>query len=110
MICGKLLPYVMEANVRALRDRAGGSPALARFDEIGRILTGKSMAEAADVVSWIQETCRSFNLPGLRRYGLSESDFPAVVEKAKKASSMKGNPIELTEAELMGIMERATSA
>jgi alcohol dehydrogenase class IV len=107
VICGKLLPYVMEANVRALRERAGASPALARFDEVGRILTGKSTAFAADAVSWIQKTCHDFALPGLRRYGLSENDFPAVVEKAKKASSMKGNPVELRDDELLDILRQA---
>jgi len=43
VICGRLLPYVMHANVRALRDRAIDSPALSRFDEVARILTGKPL-------------------------------------------------------------------
>ena len=107
VICGKLLPHVMEVNVRALQDREAGSLALARFDEVGRILTGKSTAGASDAVLWIQDLGRTFDLPGLRRYGLSENDFPAVVEKAKKASSMKGNPIELTDEELIEILSLA---
>lgn len=107
VICGKLLPYVMQANVRALRDRAPGSPSLARFDEIGRILTGTSTAGAADAVAWIEELCAALRLPGLRRYGLSESDFPAVAAKAKNASSMKGNPVELREEELLAILPQA---
>lgn len=107
VICGKLLPYVMQANVQALHTRASDSLALARFDEIGRILTGTSTAAASDAVSWIEALCTVLGLPGLRRYGLREDDFPAVVEKARRASSMKGNPIELRDEELLHILRRA---
>lgn len=107
IICGKLLPYVMEANVRALRDRMPDSPVLARFDEVGRILTGNPAAGASHAVSWIQELCSTLGLPGLRAYGLSESNIPTAVAKAKKASSMKGNPIDLQEDELLEILLQA---
>jgi alcohol dehydrogenase class IV len=107
VICGRLLPYVMQANVRALQDRAANSPSLARFDEVGRLLTGDSTAGAADAVTWIEELCAVFGLPGLRRYGLSEATLAAVVAKAKSASSMKGNPIELTDEELIEILRQA---
>jgi len=124
VICGKLLPYVMHANVHALQNRAAGSsrasvparqelscedarPTLARFDEVGRILTGKSTARASDAVAWIQDLCRTFGLPGLRQYGLSEDGFSLIMEKAKKASSMKGNPVELHDDELLQILRQA---
>jgi alcohol dehydrogenase class IV len=107
VICGKLLPYVMQANVRALQDRAADSPALARFDEVGRILTGRSTARASDAVTWIEELCTTLGLPGLRKYGLSEADFPTVAAKARNASSMKGNPIELNDEELVSILRQA---
>ncbi len=107
VICGKLLPSVMQANVRALHARAADSPALARFDEIGRILTGRSTAHASDAVTWIEELCTTLGLPGLRKYGLSENDFPTAAAKAKNASSMKGNPIELTDEELVNILRQA---
>jgi alcohol dehydrogenase class IV len=107
VICGKLLPYVMEANVQALRNRAPDSPALPRFDEVAQILTGKGSADASDGIAWIQDLCAAFALPGLRRYGLAEADFPALIEKAKKASSMKGNPVELRDNELLQILQRA---
>jgi alcohol dehydrogenase class IV len=106
-ICGKLLPYVMQANVQALQSRAADSPILARFDEIGRIVTGKSEADASDAVSWMGEMCMALGLSGLRRYGLSTVDLPMVVEKARKASSMQGNPIALSEEELTGILTLA---
>lgn len=107
VICGKLLPHVTAANVAALRDRAASSAALARFDEIAGILTGQPSARASDAVSWIQALCAHLRLPGLRQYGLADALFPAAVAKAEQASSMKGNPIELTEAELTEILAAA---
>lgn len=107
VICGKLLPYVMRANVRALQERAPGSPALARFDEVARFLTGRETASAVDGVAWIADLCSLLRLPGLRRYGLSEQDFSTAVAKARNASSMKGNPVELREEQLLDILRQA---
>lgn len=107
VICGKLLPLVTETNLRALRQRAPNCPALPRFDEIARILTGSEHAKAADGVEWIGEICTAFDLPGLRQYGPAEEDLLAAVAKAKQASSMKGNPIELTDEELTAILQAA---
>ena len=107
VVCGRLLPLVIEANVRALRDRAADSSALARHDEIARLLTGNPSAAASDAVAWVQQLSETFALPGLRRFGLTEADLPTAVAKAQKASSMKGNPIALTEEELMSILTGA---
>jgi alcohol dehydrogenase class IV len=107
-ICARLLPYVMEANVRALEARMPDSPALARYDEVARILTGEPTARAADGVAWVQDLCQVLDVPPLADFGLSEADFPIVIEKARKASSMKGNPILLTDEELGEILRKAT--
>jgi alcohol dehydrogenase class IV len=106
-ICTAVLPYAMEINVRALSERAPESQARRRYDEVARLLTGNSQATAADGVRWIAGICRQCEIPPLRTYGVSAGDIPALVEKAAKASSMKGNPIPLTPAELSEIIERA---
>jgi alcohol dehydrogenase class IV len=108
-ICAQLLPMVMEANVRALRGHSGERPhdALARYDEVARILTGKVTATAADGVAWVSELCAALNVPPLSRYGVAEADFPALAAQAQQASSMKGNPIPLTDQEVTGILKRA---
>ncbi len=106
-ICARLLPHVMEVNVRALQQRLAGSPALRRYDEIARILTGNDGAGAEDGVAWVQDLCRALQIPSLACYGMTEKDIPSVVEKSSAASSMRGNPIELTPDELRAILERA---
>ena len=107
-VCAALLSHVVAINVRALRQRQSASGALQRFDEVARLLTGCNSATADDGVGWLEELCRALAVPSLRKYGVSTRDFPAVVEKASEASSMKGNPIVLTPAELNEILERAT--
>ncbi|HHO76314.1 MAG TPA: iron-containing alcohol dehydrogenase [Deltaproteobacteria bacterium] len=104
MICARLLPFVMETNVRALKRRAPGSDALLRYDKIAKIITGKEQALASDAVRWIQDLCRKLHVPGLSSLGISQGHIPDIVDAAQKASSMKGNPIELTTDELIEIL------
>ena len=73
VICARLLPYVMEANVRALQAREPDSPTLARYDEVAQILTGRSTAQAAEGVIWVQDLCEALNVPPLSGFGLRES-------------------------------------
>jgi alcohol dehydrogenase class IV len=97
-VCAAILPHAIKVNVRAVRSRAPEK--LARFDEVACLLTGRSGATAAEGVEWIAQLVRRLEIPPLRHYGISSADIPALVEKASKASSMKGNAIELTTEEL----------
>jgi alcohol dehydrogenase class IV len=106
-VCAALLPPVMAANVRALRERAPVSPVLARYDEVARILTGDADATAADGAAWVEELRQALGIPGLGAYGVAPGDYGAVVEKSAVASSMKPNPIQLTGDELREILERS---
>jgi len=106
-ICAGLLPYVVETNIKALRTRAGDSPSLARYNELASILTQKAQARAEDAIAWMKNICQTLQIQPLARLGLSKNDFPAVVEKSQLASSMQGNPIRLTDAELLEILHQA---
>jgi len=108
-ICARFLPFVIQANISALQSRATDSLALARYDKIAQILTGKEDAKAANGLVWLQQLCSTLKVPSLTKFGLKEKDFPTVIAKAKKASSMKGNPIELTDDELLQILSQANS-
>ncbi len=106
-VCAALLPHGMRANIRALRERDPQGEYLRRYETVARILTGEPEAAAGDGVSWVSELCRSVNIPPLRTYGIGESDVAELVKKASKASSMKGNPIALTPAELTEVLTNA---
>ncbi len=107
-ICARLLPIVVETNVQALQSRAPDSPILARYDEIARLLTGSPDAVAADGVAWLDALCADLAIPPLGAYGLQPADIPIVVAQAKKANSMKGNPIALTEEEMTRVLEQGS--
>jgi alcohol dehydrogenase class IV len=106
-LCARLLPYTMATNIHALQTRQPENPALHRYTEIARILTGDASATVQDGVHWLQSLCTDLQIPGLTAYGITSNDFPSVIDKSKNASSMKGNPIQLTETELTYILEQA---
>jgi alcohol dehydrogenase class IV len=104
-VCAAVLPHAMDVNVRAVRSRAPEK--LARFEEVARLVTGRSHATAEDGVAWIADLVRRLEVPPLRTYGVTMNDVDIVVEKASKASSMKGNAVELTRDELVEVISRA---
>jgi len=106
-VCAALLPHGMEANLRALLERGGGGETAGRYETIARILTGDAGASADDGVAWVRELARRLEIPGLGAYGLKEAGVPQVVAKAARASSMKANPVKLTEAELTLVLRQA---
>jgi len=106
-VCAALLPHVLAVNLRALTERAPHDPLLARFDELAVILTGDAEASAADGVAWVGALCAALAIPRLAQHGLTAAGIPPLVEKAKVASSMKGNPIALTDGEIAEITSAA---
>jgi alcohol dehydrogenase class IV len=106
-ICARLLPLVMDANLKAMQGRGLEHPAIGRYVEIGQILTGDKNATASDGVEWVSDLVRALNIPALSAYGMSEENFSDAVEKTMKASSTKGNPIPLNEVELRRILVQA---
>ncbi len=106
-LCARLLPLVMEANIGALETRQPEHPALNRYAEVAKILTGAKTATARDGVRWTQQLVNALKTPRLSKYGMNEGNFTEAVEKTLKASSYKSNPISLNENELREILEKA---
>ena len=96
-VCAALLGPVMRANVQA-------SP---RFEEIARRLTGRPTARPEEGIAWVESLTKDLNIPGLRWYGLRAEHFDDLIAKAKNASSMRANPIALTDAQLSEILQCA---
>lgn len=104
-ICAALLPPVIRVNLRALREREPAHPAVTRYETVARVVTGSGNAEA--LVAWAEDMVSAFRIPPLSTYGITSEDISDIVEKAAAASSMQGNPIRLTEAELTEILQAA---
>ena len=107
-VCAALLAPVFATNVRALETRAPGSPALARFREVAVMLTGCVDATPDDAIAWLQALTRDLAIPPLSAYGYRTADAADVVKAARSASSMKANPLPLTDDELYAILTAAS--
>lgn len=106
-VCGILLPGVMEANIRVLRQRGEGDGPLARYRDVARLLTGSPKADAEDGMAWVRAIVAELAIPPLSCYGMTAVDIPIVIARAKQASSMKGNPVVLPDDELAAILADA---
>ncbi|WP_434423252.1 iron-containing alcohol dehydrogenase [Nannocystis pusilla] len=99
-VCARLLPEVLRINGRALAAREPGSPVLARLDEVARLVTGDPAATLDRAVEHLRVLVASLQIRPLTAFGLRPADLPDLVDRSRRASSMKGNPLDLTDAEL----------
>jgi alcohol dehydrogenase len=111
MACGAVLWQTIEANVTALAARAPASAALARYADAGRILAdlpaGCDDAEARSaLVATLRDWVSRLEVPGLSSFGMSREHIAAVVADSP-GSSMKTNPVSVSDVELAGVLERA---
>jgi alcohol dehydrogenase class IV len=106
-ICAALLADVMEMNQRAMRERDRESHAVGRYCYIARTLTGNNHATADAGIEWIRQLVSDFKIPRLRAHDIKPEHIGEIVKNAMNASSMKANPVKLTETELAEILQRA---
>jgi alcohol dehydrogenase class IV len=107
MACAALLAPVIEANVQALRSGPPGGPALDRYAEAARLLTGRPAASIDDGLAWIRETVSLLAVPGLAAFGIGPEHADDIAAKAAGSSSMQGNPVPLTHRDLGAIVLQA---
>jgi alcohol dehydrogenase class IV len=111
VVCAALLPHVIAANVAALQAESPDHPVLARYATIGRALVRDERVGDADAidhaVARTAALAADLEIPRLGGFGLTPRDVPAMVVLARKASSMRFNPVTLTDEALAGILERA---
>ena len=106
--CGTTVAAATEINVRALEARQPGSPALSRYARIGRLFSGKHMEDAAArafLVELLKEWSVRLRMQPLSAYGITEADLDRIVANSR-GSSMKTNPVVLTDGEVREILLR----
>jgi alcohol dehydrogenase class IV len=97
----------VQQNLAALRERVPKSPAVDRYREIAQAVTGDGAARADDLVDWLRQLALDLRIPSLAALGVAPDSWREIAQKAANASSMKANPVSLTEAELMAILAQA---
>lgn len=103
--CAVLLPPVMATNAAALRKADGRHPVLDRYAAVGEMLTGRRSVEEG--IAFVRGLVGEMGIPGLRRFGIAEQGFGGVVALAQKSSSMRFNPVRLTDDALHEVLGAA---
>ena len=93
----------MEVNIEALKNQKQ-QELLIKYNEVARILTGNKSAVAKDGAIWVKILVKKLQIPSLSDFHISTESFSELIEKAKNASSMKGNPVELNNDQLYDIL------
>jgi alcohol dehydrogenase class IV len=101
-ICGALLGPVLQAN----RDATTGV-LRARLDEVCAVLAEVLGSSEAEAPAALQAWARAEGLPGLAALGVKEEQHAEIVAAGLGASSMKGNPVPLSDRSLRAVLERA---
>jgi alcohol dehydrogenase class IV len=109
-ICAALLPYATAVNLRALRERAPESAALGRYAEVAELLTGQHGATGKHLVPWMTRWVEALEVQPLSRHGMGSRDADDLAHQAGNSTSMKGNPIPLSHAERVEILQLALAA
>lgn len=106
MACGTLVAQATRVNIDALRMRGRGHPALGRYADVGRLLSGMSLADDlahAALLETLEDWTRRMRFPLLRDYGITEADIDRIIASSR-GSSMKTNPVVLDDAEIAAIV------
>jgi alcohol dehydrogenase class IV len=113
-VCAALLPHVIRENVSAFRARASEAACargLDRYARVGRILWGDDRLSDSDAIEaavrLTAELAEKLGIPPLRQFGLNETDVPRMVALARKASSMRFNPVVLSDEALSAALRDA---
>ena len=102
-ICGALLPHGLRANAEA-----SDAPVLAaRIAEVQGWIAQALGGAPDNAFDTLHHWSRQAGLPGLDAQGITDAARAQAARDAVSSSSMKANPVALSEAHLAELMERA---
>ncbi|MDH5764418.1 MAG: iron-containing alcohol dehydrogenase [Gammaproteobacteria bacterium] len=107
VVCGTLVAEATDLNIRAMLCREANNPALDKYAVLGDLLSvtthNNKHASWEVLCSILQDWTRQLELPRLSGFGVEESGLDHIVAHAR-GSSMKTNPIVLTDDELRQLL------
>jgi alcohol dehydrogenase len=109
VVCGTLVGAATRVNLAALRERDPDNLAWRKYARAGDLLYGRHFPSPeeghAALLALLDEWTERLNLPRLNVYGIQESDFAHVVAQSR-GSSMKTNPLVLSDAEITDVLRQ----
>jgi len=107
VVCGTLVAEATRVNIDALGSRNPGHPSMKKYADVGRMLARQPLSDAearAALPEILADWTRRLDLPRLGAYEIGASDVARIVANSR-GSSMKTNPIELTDEEIAAIVQ-----
>lgn len=106
-LCGCLLPHVLDTNQKQLEHLDQEAPVLGRFKEVETWIADALGCPMEFAYDRLQDWSKNHGLPSLSQMGMREEYMPEVAFASESASSMKGNPVQLDQANLLSILKAA---
>jgi alcohol dehydrogenase class IV len=107
VVCGSLVAVATHVNIKVMQNREPENRALAKYARLGEILCQRQFADQvealASLVDLLERWTMQLHLPRLSDYGVDEAGLDNVIKHCR-GSSMKTNPIELTDDEVRNIL------
>ncbi|HEY9197792.1 MAG TPA: iron-containing alcohol dehydrogenase [Gammaproteobacteria bacterium] len=108
VVCGTLVAAATRMNIEAMQSREPENPALGKYARLAEILCARRIREPSvayqALLDLLDEWTARLQLPRLAQYQAAASDFPRIVANSR-GSSMKTNPIVLTDDEIARVLQ-----
>jgi alcohol dehydrogenase len=105
--CGAVLVAATRVNIAAQETRDPANRALSRYAVAGWMFSGRAGGDDREarsaLVPTLEQLTARLGVPRLSAFGITESSIPALVADSR-GSSMKTNPIVLTDDEIASIL------
>lgn len=109
VVCGTLVADATELNIRCMLEREPENPALEKYATLGDVLNERRHpskdASRQALCRLLKQWTEQMELEPLSVYGVSEKGFENIIQNCR-GSSMKTNPIVMTDAEVRELLQR----
>ena len=105
--CGTLLAQATEINIDAMLQREPDNPALDGYRQVAQMLCGTHFPDRETAFTGLRKRLwfwtEKLNMPRLSQFGVKTADIDKIVANVSP-SSMRTNPIKLTDEEIAAIV------
>ncbi len=113
VVCGTLVGAATRVNIDAMLIREVDNPALDKYARVAELLCQRSFATQKqaweELLALLDDWTQRLQLPTLDHYGISPTDFGHIVAHSR-GSSMKTNPVVLTDEEIETVLAQRYQA
>ena len=109
VVCGTLVAAATRVNIAAMQAREPQNPALDKYARLACLLCNTRYSDALQaydaLIDFLETWTQQLDIPRLGRFGVKENDFARIVTNSR-GSSMKTNPVVLTDDEVTAILQQ----